>query len=134
MKSQKIWKFKENIQIGYKYYLLLRLPSRNKYLAIAVKHYGKACIKVFWSCQILFFFFTLFQIFFPVLQLCYNTYFTAPTLCHPKAKTLNRTSIIVTFPKKLNSRLPSVCRMLTFTNLLSKFTKSSEMYWNLSNI
>ena len=49
---------------------------------------------------------------------CYYTCFTAPTLCHHKVKILNRTSIISTFPKQLNSKLPSVCRMLACTNLL----------------
>ena len=50
----------ENTQLGGEI-PVSNLPFGNESLALAIKNYGKADIKVFYSCPILLYFFTLFQ-------------------------------------------------------------------------
>ena len=50
--NEEITKYYENLNFGQRYSLVSSLPSRNKTLAIAVKKYAKADIKVFYFCQI----------------------------------------------------------------------------------
>ena len=84
--SQEIRKFQETIKIRCRQSLVLSLHSRNKNFVIAVKIYAELVIKVFFSCLMLFDFFTLFQIFCPlkcfkVIYRIYKKYEDAPLSC-----------------------------------------------------
>ena len=101
----------EESQIGWAQILVPSLPSRNKFLVIAVKNYTISDCKILCSCPFFLDFFTYFQIFCPSLQM-----FTIPW----KKRTIGssfKTRIVSVVHKKGHYILKSHAKNSKFNNL-----------------